>query len=139
MQVKVYDYLTEDAKFIRETVFMKEQGFENEFDDVDNAASHIVMYDDRNRPVATCRVFESSEKHEFILGRLAVMGDFRGMQIGTKMVQEAENIVLKKGGTSLVLHAQCRVEAFYEQSGYAAFGTVEDDEGCPHIWMRKRL
>ena len=35
MKVVVYDHLQEDVKHIREEVFMKEQGFENEFDDKD--------------------------------------------------------------------------------------------------------
>ncbi len=35
------------------------------------------------------------------------------------------------------LHAQCRVKNFYEKSGYQAYGEIDEDEGCPHIWMRK--
>ena len=33
----------------------------------------------------------------------------------------------------------CRVKKFYIKSGYVEFGAVEDDEGCPHIWMKKQL
>ena len=39
---KTYSELNEDAASIRKSVFMEEQGFVNEFDDVDGAAKHIV-------------------------------------------------------------------------------------------------
>lgn len=139
MKVKKYDYLSEDAKNIRASVFIQEQGFEREFDAVDDVACQIVMYEDDNQPIATCRVFEDSQQNQFVLGRLAVMKDYRGKNIGSKMLQEAENIVLKEGGTSIILHAQCRVKEFYERMGYVAFGKIEEDEGCPHIWMKKEL
>lgn len=139
MKIKTYDYLSDDAKKIRASVFMQEQGFEQEFDAVDDIACQIVMYEENNQPVATCRVFEASERNQFILGRLAVMKDYRGKNIGSQMLQEAEKIVLRKGGTVILLHAQCRVRDFYAQSGYTAFGEVEEDEGCPHIWMKKQL
>lgn len=32
MDFKVYDYLSESAKFVRQTVFVEEQGFVNELD-----------------------------------------------------------------------------------------------------------
>lgn len=139
MKVVVFDYLSDDAKMIRKKVFMDEQGFENEFDDIDKVASHIVMYNEKEEPVATCRLFESSEKNKYIFGRLAVIVSYRGMNIGTKMIKEAEKLVLKKGGISMSLHAQCRVKSFYEKSGYTESGEIDDDEGCPHIWMSKQI
>lgn len=138
MEVKTYEYLAEDAKMIREKVFMQEQGFVDEFDDADLQATQIVLYDER-KPVATCRIFAGSTKSEFILGRLAVLKEYRGKNFGSKMLREAEKIVLQKGGTSIALHAQCRVQKFYEQSGYTVFGEIGEEEGCPHIWMKKQM
>ncbi len=138
MKFKIYNFLSDDAKIIRKQVFMEEQGFKNEFDDIDNISFHIVMYDE-NRPVATCRVYEDIVKNEYILGRLSVVKEYRGMSLGAKMIGEAERIVKEKGGTSIRLHAQCRVTPFYGQQGYKEYGVIEDDEGCPHIWMKKQL
>lgn len=45
----------------------------------------------------------------------------------------------KKRGAELVLHAQCRASGFYEKSGFEKLGDADDDEGCPHIWMKKHL
>lgn len=139
MKFKVYDYLPDEAKKIRKEVFADEQGFKNEFDDIDNIAVHMVMYNENDEPIAVGRIFESEAKTEFILGRLAVILPYRGKNIGTNMIKEAEKLVLEKGGTSLSLHAQCRAKEFYKKAGYVEFGKIEDDEGCAHIWMKKEI
>lgn len=48
MEVKVYDYLQEDAMNIRRNVFMSEQGYKNEFDEIDDRALHIVIYNNES-------------------------------------------------------------------------------------------
>lgn len=45
MQIKHFDTLPEDAVFIRKEVFVKEQGFKNEFDEKDNEAHFLVGYE----------------------------------------------------------------------------------------------
>lgn len=139
MRISVYESLPDDAKEIRKAVFINEQGFQNEFDEIDNEAAHIVCYDEDEVPVATCRVFWDSSMNAYVLGRLAVIEECRGKNIGSIMLKEAEIYVQKKGGNTLVLHAQCRAVDFYKKSGFIEFGDVEDDEGCPHIWMKKFL
>ena len=46
MKFRIYTAgLPEEAKKIRLEVFVKEQGFEEEFDSVDDTAAHIVLFD----------------------------------------------------------------------------------------------
>ena len=137
MRISVYESLPNDAREIRKAVFINEQGFQNEFDEIDNEAAHIVMYDEDEVPVATCRVFWDSNMNAYVLGRLAVIEEYRGKNIGSIMLKEAEMYVQKKEGKILILHAQCRAVDFYKKSGFIEFGNVENDEGCPHIWMKK--
>lgn len=47
--------------------------------------------------------------------------------------------IREKGGKSISLHAQCRVRAFYEKLGFCGYGVEDEDEGCPHCWMKKQL
>ena len=138
MKILVFDTLTEHAKKIREEVFIQEQGFQNELDEIDNIAWHVVMFQEEE-PIATCRVFEDKEKGTFILGRLAVISKNRGMNYGSDMVNAAISVVKEHGGNSISLHAQCRVKKFYQTLGFHEYGAVDDDEGCPHIWMKKDL
>lgn len=138
MQAKIYKSLPKEASEIRTEVFINEQGFENEYDSIDETATHIVMFSG-DTPVATCRVFWNEEMNSYVLGRLAVLKAFRGKNIGASVVEEAENYVRKAGENELMLHAQCRITGFYEKLGYSQFGEVEYEEDCPHIWMKKNL
>lgn len=139
MKMSIYKGIPEYAKEIRRTVFVDEQGFHDEFDETDRVAAHIIAFDEDANPVATCRIFKGSEPDTYILGRLAVLKEYRGNNIGSKLVKEAENYVRENGGKRIALHAQCRACAFYQKSGFTAFGETEEEEGCPHIWMEKRL
>ncbi|MCM1039899.1 MAG: GNAT family N-acetyltransferase [Roseburia sp.] len=139
MKITVYENFPDCAKEIRETVFIKEQGFQNELDETDHEAAHLVAFDENNVPVATCRIFWNTAMNAYTLGRLAVIREYRGQHIGSALLAEAENYVREKGGKTLILHSQCQAAGFYKKSGYAEFGEIEDDEGCPHIWMRKSV
>ena len=58
MTIKCFDKLPDEAVKIRTLVFVEEQGFKNEFDSIDEIATHIVMFDGDN-PVAVGRFFPS--------------------------------------------------------------------------------
>ena len=129
MSICVYDSLPDEAVEIRENVFVKEQGFEKEFDEIDEKAIHLVMFDEHlQKPVVTCRIYKGSKPGEFILGRLAVISECRGMNLGSDMIQKAEEVAREKG-----------VRAFYEKLGFCGYGVEDEDEGCPHCWMKKQL
>ena len=138
MIVKAFDKLPQDSKNIRETVFVDEQGFNEEFDTVDNRAIHFVVYLN-GIPVGTCRMFTEDDASAFLLGRLAVLSEYRGRDIGSTLVREAENFARQNGGVLIKLHSQCRAKEFYLKCGYNEYGEIEYEEHCPHIWMNKTL
>ncbi|MGN0407880.1 MAG: GNAT family N-acetyltransferase [Bacteroides sp.] len=139
---KVYDILGDDGKFIRQKVFCEEQGFINEFDEIDKtakAAWHLVLYDN-TRPAATARLICKNQKEgRYIIGRVAVLMEYRKLHLGSRLVEELEGIAVANGATVLEVSAQCRAKAFYEKCGFAAQGSTYEDEGCPHIKMVKKL
>ena len=138
MHTQYYNYLPDCAKQIRQAVFVDEQGFKSEYDDIDALATHLVLFDG-NTAKATCRVFESGEKNVYILGRLAVLKPYRSLGIGSKVLDAAEEYVKNVGGSAIKLHSQCTAKEFYKRAGYTAYGDIEDEQGCPHIWMQKYL
>jgi hypothetical protein len=142
IEAKFYEGITDYAKEIREEVFVKEQGFVDEFDEIDENATHIILFDkslEQEKPIATCRIFRDElNKENYILGRLAVRKEYRGENIGSRTVEEAEKCVMGKGGKSISLHAQCRAKEFYKKLGYEEYGEIGDDQECPHIWMKKK-
>lgn len=139
MKAVIYENIPDCAREIRKKVFTDEQGFQNEFDETDSVAAHIVLYDEDDLPVATCRVFRDAAMDSYILGRLAVLKEHRGKHIGSMMLREAEQYVRAKKGQCLTLHSQCQAAEFYKKAGFSEFGEIGYEEGCPHIWMRKFL
>lgn len=139
MKIVIYEGLPDEAKQIRQTVFVEEQGFREEFDQTDDAAAHLVVYWEDDLPVATCRVFWDTAAEGYILGRFAVLKEYRDKDIGSAMMREAEKYVQKAGGRSLALHAQCQVSGFYQKLGFVECSEVEDEQGCPHVWMNKDI
>lgn len=136
MNTKTYTTLPQEAKDIRIKVFMKEQGFENEFADIDQISSHIVVFDE-TKPVGTCRFFK--ENNHYTIGRVAVLKEYRNQHIGNLLLKSAEKEIKKLNGDLIVVHAQARVSPFYENQGYIQFGQIDDDEGVPHMWMKKKI
>lgn len=138
MEIRIYHKLPQEAIDIRTTVFVLEQGFAEEFDGIDEIATHLVLFEN-GIPAAVCRVFQDAATGKYLVGRVAVSREFRGRGLGASAMDAAESEGRKMGAEALHLHAQCRITGFYEAIGYTAYGPVEDDQGCPHIWMKKEL
>lgn len=136
MEIRVYDSLHPHAVAIRNTVFVEEQGFIDEFDEADERAFHLVMYQGEE-PIGVCRVFTEGET--WLLGRFAVQKAWREKGLGSLLLRKAEETVRSHGGKTLTLHAQCRAMAFYEKNGYTPFGELEYEQDCPHMAMKKEL
>jgi predicted GNAT family N-acyltransferase len=138
MNVKIFDNIVDEARQIRETVFIKEQGFEKEYDELDSVAKHIVIYDG-NIAVGTCRVFWCDEENSYHVGRIAVLKEHRKKGLGALLMEEAEKLTRELGGKTLKLGGQLRAAGFYERMGYTAYGEQYLDEGYPHIPFVKHL
>ena len=125
----------DDAFYIRKTVFMDEQGFFDEFDDIDPVALHAVVYDG-DKPIGCGRVFlENGNAH---LGRIAVLLEYRKMGIGRILMQALEQGARENLEFShFELSAQKRAIGFYKSVGYEEIGEFYLDEGYPHITMIK--
>jgi predicted GNAT family N-acyltransferase len=136
--VKEYSYLPEDARKIRNEVFVDEQGFVDEFDAIDEIAKHMVIYD-REQPISTCRIYFNISKQSYVVGRIAVIKAWRGKNIGATILKAAEDNIRKNGGKYVILSAQVQAGGFYEKQGYQKQGIAFLDEECPHIWMKKNL
>lgn len=82
--VKIYNFLCTEAKTIREKVFMEEQGFKNEFDEYDEMVPHAVLFME-GCAVATGRLLPGERSGDFIIGRVAVLPEFRGRNLGAQI------------------------------------------------------
>ncbi len=138
IRIKHCPSLPDEAREIRIEVFVKEQGFIEEFDAIDSASIHFVAFDGETA-VGTCRVFKTEGAASYTLGRLAVRKSHRGQGIGKELLVAAENYAREMKSPTLILHAQCAAQRFYEKCGFAAYGSIDYEQDCPHSWMKKAL
>lgn len=125
-----------DWYHIRQTVFVEEQGFKNEFDRIDQRAIHITMYVDEE--VAGCaRIFRDGDAYR--IGRVAILSKYRKHGYGTNLMYYVEQTIREQGVNKIALDAQCEVVPFYEHSGYNVCGKPHFNEHVAHVEMKKDL
>lgn len=137
MEIRVYEKLPVYAVDIRNEVFVKEQGFKDEFDSADKIATHLVGFCDGHY-AATCRIIQS-DNDSYLIGRIAVRKAYRRKGLGTEIVKSAEEIIKESGGNNIYIHAQLQAVPFYEALGYLPTGAPDEEEGCPHQMMIKQI
>lgn len=126
-----WEQLEKDAKYIREQVFIQEQGIapEDEWDDLDATVLHFIVYD-KEQPIATARLLPQHS-----VGRVAVLVPYRKQGIGKILMQHIIDYARSHKLPYLKLSAQTYVTAFYEALGFQVQGEVYEDCGIPHIDM----
>ncbi len=128
--------LNDDAKYIRQAVFIKEQGVmpEEDFDGSDNHSEIVVLYYN-NRPGATGRII-IGERGEGLIGRIACLKELRGMGLGSLLVNELLRRCREKGFDTVYVHSQTRARGFYEKLGFSAYGEIYMEADIAHINMK---
>lgn len=129
----------EQAFKIRQEVFVTEQGvpLENELDNYEEVATHIIGYDNENMPIATARFrpYDNGVKVE----RVAVLSNQRKTGTGKSLMLFIQQAAQELGYNELILNAQTQAQHFYERLGYSPIGDVFMEENIEHIKMTKSL
>ena len=128
-----------NAQDLRVRVFCEEQGVspELELDGLDDEATQIVALDESG-VIATCRLRFSGDSCK--LERMAVEADRRGLGVGLRLLEGAEDEARRQGASEVELKAQVTARGFYERGGYAVLSEeIVEDAGIDHVRMRKAL
>lgn len=88
-----------------------------EFDEHDGDGTRYIVLLEDGYPIATCRFYEIS-RESVILGRVVVLQDYRGKNLGRRVVQEAEQWIEECGYREIVIESRIVAVAFYEKLGY---------------------
>jgi predicted GNAT family N-acyltransferase len=130
--IKPWQEARMDAYFVRETVFIQEQGVPEamELDEFDPQALHALAYRE-SHCVGTGRLVALNSK-EGRIGRMAVLKNSRGQGIGKQILQSLIELGQGQGLTKFILHAQLSAISFYEQFGFLAVGDTYDEAGIAH-------
>ena len=126
----LWEEAEEELCRIRTEVFVEEQNVDpdEEYDGLDARCLHALAVDEEGRGVATGRI-----------GRMAVVKEYRGQGLGSKLLSLLEETALEQGLNRVALHAQTYAIPFYEKSGYIALGDEFLEADIPHYLMEKTL
>jgi predicted GNAT family N-acyltransferase len=124
---------------VRKKVFIDEQNVPEsmEWDEYDELARHYMVNID-GQVVATARLVPVSH-HEYKIGRMAVLPEFRNRGIGSALLQFIIDDAKILNISKLVLHAQVSAISFYESAGFECTGSPFDEAGIPHHAMLMQL
>lgn len=133
IQVRLADWQKDNAALrrIREIVFIAEQSVpaELEWDAEDADAVHFLALEG-DYPIGTARLL-----HDGYIGRVSVLKDWRGLNVGVTLIQAVLAEAEKRGLTQQMLSAQVHATAFYEKLGFAIVSDEYLDAGIPHVDM----
>jgi ElaA protein len=138
---EVYDMLA-----ARSAVFVVEQNcVYGDIDGLDLDAWHLFAYakgEQRPALAGYLRVllpgFPDEQETDVRIGRVLTTAKFRGLKLGNAMLARAlEHIFAQWPDQPVSLHAQAHLQNFYGAFGFAPASDIHDEDGIPHVWMRR--
>jgi predicted GNAT family N-acyltransferase len=129
-----------EASRIRLKVFVEEQGVPRdiELDERDVECVHALAYEE-SKVVGTGRLVPPAEGAASQVGRMAVLPEFRGRGVGSRILEELMDRARQCGEKQLTLSAQIHAVEFYRNHGFQPMGEIYDEAGIPHRKMRRSL
>lgn len=88
-----------------------------EFDAHDGADSRYIVIAELGFPVATCRFYEL-DRDSVLIGRVVVLPEYRGMELGRMVITEAEKWIKDLHYSEIYLDSRTVAVGFYEKLGY---------------------
>lgn len=76
---------------------------------------------------------------EMKMQRVVVTENLRNLNIGSEMMTFCENFASDKNVKVMYCHARDSAVNFYIKNGYSGVGDYFDEDGIPHLEMRKKL
>ena len=142
VSVRLIDYDSEEYRRslnLRDEVLRRPLGHSLFDDDLsgDVSAIHIAAF--AQERIVGILLLCSKGEHVLQMRQVAVDESLRGMQIGRKMVEYAEEVAIRQQTQELILHAREVAVLFYEKLGYTREGERFEEVGIPHYTMRKKL
>ena len=120
---------------IRIKVFVQEYNvpFDEEEDEWDKECTHVVLkIGDVN---AAC----GRVKRDGTICRIAVLPEYRGQGLGSKVISALEELVMNWGGNYVCLGSLVTAQGFYKKLGYTETDKRYVEVGLQHVKMEKKL
>lgn len=140
-QVKGFDELSGQELYdilqLRSEVFVVEQNcVYNDLDGLDKEAVHLFVTKGRSVAGAARILPGGTRFQEVSIGRVVVSKDFRGHNLGRRIMQEAIAVAVSEfNAAKIKISAQLYLEQFYGSLGFSTITDVYDEDGIPHVGM----
>jgi ElaA protein len=124
---------------LRQEVFIVEQACAYaDADGLDASATHLFAVDGA-AVVACARLFAPGQKRdEAVIGRVVTAPSVRKSGVGRELMKRAIDAIEKQHGrVPIWLGAQKYLERFYGSFGFVRDGEDYDEDGIPHLPMRR--
>lgn len=117
---------------VRRAVFIDEQGVPEalEWDADDSVALHLLALDATGQAIGCARLLPDGH-----LGRMAVLGHWRGRGVGQALLHAALECARERGHERVRLSAQMHAAGFYARAGFVAEGGEYLEAGIAHVAM----
>jgi predicted GNAT family N-acyltransferase len=131
-----WDEARDQARRIREEVFVHEQGvpLEIEYDDRDAHCEHALVHANDGQTIGTARLLPDGH-----IGRMAVLKAWRGYGVGALLLRALVEQARNCGHATARLNAQVHAAGFYRRCGFEASGPEFIEAGIPHVAMQRDL
>lgn len=120
-------------KAVREQVFIIEQQvpIDLELDGLDATAQHLLAINDVGEAIGCARLLSDGS-----IGRMAVLKLWRGLGVGSALLNKAVALYRQQNIQNITLSAQVHAIPFYEKSGFEVSSEPYLDADIVHVDMR---
>lgn len=137
-RIRLADWANDQPKLksIRYDVFCVEQAVPEslEWDGIDAQCRHALAEDAEGHAIGCGRLLPDGH-----IGRMAVRPQWRGMGVGSALLERLVAVATERGDAKVMLNAQTQAMPFYERFGFAPVGEPFDEAGIPHQAMEAKL
>ena len=98
---------------------------EGEFDTDTPDSEYILVLDDKDKPISTCRIHVLEDEAYAKIERVATVSTARKSGAGRLAITEAEKWIKEKGISKIVITSRDEAVGFYEKLGYKADYSID--------------
>lgn len=137
---ELYDFLE-----ARCAVFVVEQTcVYGDIDGLDKTACHLLAYEGRHSDAKLAGYLRilppDATAPDLRIGRVLTTSRFRGIGLGNALLARALELAKQAWpDVAVSLHAQAHLQGYYGAFGFEPNSEVHDEDGIPHMWMRRAL
>ncbi|MDQ7049728.1 MAG: GNAT family N-acetyltransferase [Enterobacterales bacterium] len=126
----------DDILNVRHKVFMLEQHFDDQVlcDLKDGDSTHIIATNEFDQVIACGRITDKGS-----IGRIAVLLPYRGLGIGSQILNRLVDIAKQQELTKVSINADLENQQFYQNHQFCSAGPVFMRQGVPHQKLALKL